>query len=178
LERRENDKGSITAWLDAVYRDHSQQVFRTCLRLGGGNRQWALDRVQEVFLILVEKHDQVRDRTNPGGWLYRMAVNACYMALRRQRVRSRVLQLFGRADESLSPSPDARVSAHSELTSLERSLSLLPAKQGIVMMLMYVEQKTQTEVASLLSLSKGQVSKLHAKAVETLRAQSWSVDDA
>ena len=43
------------------------------------------------------------------------------------------------------------------------------------MVLVYLEGHSQNEVASLLGLSKGQISKLHKRALDTLRAREWDV---
>ena len=47
---------------------------------------------------------------------------------------------------------------------------------GAVMVMVHLEQKSQTETAELLGLSKGQVSKLHSRALAHLRQREWNID--
>jgi len=158
---------------DEMYREHAQMVFRTCLRFAAGERQWALDRMQDVFVKLGRNIDSVQD--NPGGWLYRVAVNECFMAMRRQKTWGRVKDtLF--ADEPITArSPEPDVEARQALGRLSQALQALPAKQRAVMVLVYLEGRSQNEAATLLGLSKGQVSKLHKRALETLREREWDI---
>lgn len=158
---------------DEMYRAHAQRVFRTCLRFAAGERQWALDRMQDVFMKLGRNIDTVKD--NPGGWLYRVAVNECFMAMRRQKTWGRIKDtLFG--DEPVTArSPEADVEARRALGRLSEELGTLPAKQRAVMVLVYLEGRSQNEAATLLGLSKGQISKLHKRALETLREREWDV---
>jgi RNA polymerase sigma-70 factor (ECF subfamily) len=148
-------------------------VFRTCLRFAAGERQWALDRMQDVFVKLGRKIDTVQD--NPGGWLYRVAVNECFMAMRRQKTWGRIQETVLVDSPSAARSPEPDVEAREGLGRLAQELQQLPAKQRAVMVLVYLEGHSQNEVASLLGLSKGQISKLHKRALETLRAREWDV---
>lgn len=163
-----------TRWLEEAYRAHSERIFRTCLKFGLGDRDWAKDRTHEVFLKLAERLHEVQNPDDPGGWLYRVAVNECFMSLRRAKTSGRLLSLLGMGDRT-APSVDRAVQAKRDLSALGAALSQLPAKQRAVMVIVHLEGRTQTEAATLLSLSKGQVSKLHKKAIDALAARDWEV---
>ncbi len=169
---------SESEWLDAVYRTYNQKVFRTCLRFAAGDRQWAHDRAQDAFVKLVDVIDTVRDRQDPGGWLYRVAVNTCLMSLRRRTLTSRVLSAVRVIAGPLMDEPEPRLRAQRALSELETFIAELPPKERAIMVLVYVEQKSQTEAGEILGLSKGQISKLHARAIAKLKARSWELDDA
>jgi RNA polymerase sigma-70 factor (ECF subfamily) len=162
-------------WFDEVYRAHAESVFRVCRRFSGGDRDWAKDRMHDVFIKLLERADQVREVGDPGGWLYRVSVRTCFMELRRKRRFSGVLgALMGVSDEpSLGPERLAR--ARRDVGELEAALADLPPKERAVVVLVHLEEKSQTEAAELLELSKGQVSKLHSRAMAKLRAREWDV---
>lgn len=164
-------------WLANAYKVHAQQVFGTCLRFAAGDRAWAFDRMQDVFVKLAEDMQQIRDDASLGGWLYRAACNTCLMSLRRNRVWDRVRAVVPFLDFRFAASADKSVRAQQELSRLDRALATLPAKQRMVFVLVYLEEKAQNDVAELLGLSKGQVSKLHAKALEALRALDWDLAD-
>lgn len=163
-----------TRWLEEAYRDHSERIFRTCLKFGLGDRDWAKDRTHEVFLKLAERVGEVQSQDDPGGWLYRVAVNECFMTLRRAKTSNRLLSMLG-IEERMAPSVDRAVQAKRDLSSLGAALSKLPAKQRAVMVMVHLEGRTQAEAATLLSLSKGQISKLHKKAMTALAARDWEV---
>jgi RNA polymerase sigma factor (sigma-70 family) len=108
--------------------------------------------------------------------LYRVAVNTCYMALRRQRTARRFLSWLGLGPNDTAPSVEQKVRAKKALSALEAAIGDMPAKERAIMVMLYVEGKSQTEAASFLGLSKGQVSKLHSRALGILHAQDWEVE--
>ncbi len=164
-----------TRWLEEAYRAHSERVFRICLKFGLGDREWAKDRTHEVFLRLAERGEEVRNQEDLGGWLYRVSVNECFMALRRARTSGRVLALLALAWDCSEPPPEAQVRARRDLDALATALAELPPKQRAVMVMVHLEGKSQNEAAALLSLSKGQISKLHTKALAQLARRDWEV---
>jgi RNA polymerase sigma-70 factor (ECF subfamily) len=164
---------SGTRWLEDIYRAHSERVFRICSKFGLGDRQWAEDRTHDVFLKLLEKKDE--EIEDVGAWLYRVSVNECFMALRRTRTSSRLLSLLAFAWDRSEPPPEAQVRARRDLSELAGALAELPPKQRAVMVMVHLEGKSQNETAELLGLSKGQVSKLHTKAMEHLKMREWEV---
>jgi RNA polymerase sigma factor (sigma-70 family) len=150
-------------------------VFRTCLKFGLGDREWAKDRTHEVFLKLAERGAEIRKIEDLGGWLYRVSVNECFMAMRRSRTSSRILAFLALAWDRSEPPPEAKVQARRDLSALAGVLAELPAKQRAVMVMVHLEGKSQNEAAELLGLSKGQISKLHAKAMAHLASFEWEV---
>jgi RNA polymerase sigma-70 factor (ECF subfamily) len=166
------DRGE-TKWLEEAYRAHSERVFRICSKLGLGDRQWAEDRTHDVFLKLAEKGE--RDIDDVGAWLYRVSVNECFMALRRTRTSSRILAFLALAWDRSQPPAEAQVRARRDLSELASALAELPPKQRLVMVMVHLEGKSQAEAAELLGLSKGQVSKLHKKAMAALESHDWEV---
>ena len=161
--------------LDALYRKHHSDVFRLCLRFCAGDRPWAMDRTQEVFVKLALCLDELVDTEDLGGWLYRVGANVCLMELRRQRGWRKVVDVMLRAPERRSLSPEREVRARHDVSDVERAIHHLPPHERAVMVLVYLDGKSQTDAAKLLGLSKGQVSKLHARALANLRAQDWEV---
>jgi RNA polymerase sigma-70 factor (ECF subfamily) len=148
-----------------------------CLRFAAGDRSWALDCTHDVFVKLMDAQDRVREREDPGGWLYRVAVNTCFMALRSHRRRDRLRSLLGRRPPDVEPPPENRMRAAQTLSRLEGALRALPTKQRVIMVLVHLEEKSQQEVVQLLGLSKGQVSKLHSRAFAKLAEGDWDIGD-
>ena len=165
--------------LEAAYRDHGDYVFGVCLKLASGDRSWALDRAHDVFIRLHEnlKTLDLDDDLRP--WLRKVAVNECLMDLRRRDRRRRLLGLFGRspADTDVSPErPDRSAALHRDLIALDHALGRLPAKQRVLLSLMYFEGESLTDAATLIGVSKGQASKLHKRALAALAEGDWESD--
>src|SRR5262245_62109373 len=111
-----------TSWLEQAYRAHADRVFRICLKLGLGDREWAKDRTHEVFLKLAEKGEAIRQSEDLGGWLYRVAVNECFMSMRRARTSGRLLSFLAFAWDRTEPPPEAQVRARRDLSTLASAL--------------------------------------------------------
>ncbi|MFP4409629.1 MAG: RNA polymerase sigma factor, partial [Spirochaetaceae bacterium] len=68
--------------VDAYYRRYAPMVMRRC-RSVLKNEEAAMDAMQEVFVRLVRKQDELRDEA-PSSLLYTMATNICLNVLRSQ----------------------------------------------------------------------------------------------
>ena len=160
---------------EQLYRERRHDVFRTCLRFAAGDRAWALDRAQDVFVTLAENLHKLDEGEDLGGWLYRVAVNACLMALRKQRGWRRVVDQLTQVVGSSAPSAERSIRARRDLTGFERALGELKPKQRMVMSMLLMDGRSQTEIAKALGLSKGRVSQLVKAALEELGRREWEV---
>ncbi len=77
--------GDIAAF-DELVRAHEDRVLGICLRIMG-DRDAALDAVQETFLTVFRKADRYEAKAAFSTWLYRVAVNTCYDQLRKAKRR-------------------------------------------------------------------------------------------
>ncbi len=77
--------GDIDAF-NQLMEAHEDRVFGICLRIMR-EREAALDATQETFITVFRKADKFTGRSAFSTWLYRVAVNTCYDALRRSRRR-------------------------------------------------------------------------------------------
>jgi RNA polymerase sigma-70 factor, ECF subfamily len=159
--------------LEAAYRQHADYVFAVCLRFAGGDRDWALDRAHDVFMRLNDHLSSLSLDEGLRPWLRKVAVNECLMELRRRERRGRLLRLFGIGDAPAPQRPEQAVALQRDARSLEQALGLLPAKQRMLLGLMYFDGASLTEAAQLIRVSKGQASKLHKRALEQLAQNDW-----
>ena len=142
---------------DELYRKHHDAVFRACLRFAAGDRDWAMDRTHDVFVILARELGGLHDHDDLGGWLYRVAANTCLMDLRRAKGWRKVRdQLFGWMSAE-PPRPDRIAQARRDASALEAAIEKLPLKQRGVMTLIHLDGKSQVEAARALGVSEGQV---------------------
>lgn len=159
--------------LEVAYRQHADYVFTVCLKLASGDRDWALDRAHDVFLRLDAQLPKLELERDLRPWLRRVAVNECLMDLRRRERRRRLLHLFGRADEVAVGGPDRDLAHGRDVARLDVALGALPARQRTLLSLMYFDGESLTEAAKLIGVSKGQASKLHKRALQTLGQAEW-----
>jgi RNA polymerase sigma factor (sigma-70 family) len=175
--RQEEEPVPASSSFAELYRQHAAAVYRRCLALGGGDRAWAEDVMQDVFVKLHEKQATIESPGAVGAWLLTIADRLSFNRLRRERgVWHRVKAALVSQPPPPAP-PPGEEDAEAVLAELRTALSDLPEKERAVMILKYVEGKSQREIARHLSRSEGYVSKLVARAVERLREGGWGSRD-
>lgn len=114
-----------------------------------GDRELASDLVQETFLRAYRAIDRLADPGLLRSWLYRIAHNQAYSALRRRRLIS-WLPLLGQH----APAPDRDAL---EAARVEAALAQVPMQQRAPLLLHLVAGFSYAEVADLLGISEGSV---------------------
>ena len=138
----------------ALMRRHEDRVFAVCLRVMG-NRAAALDAAQEAFLTLYRKAGQYQGTAAVGTWLYRIAVNACYDMLRKERRRpSEALPAY--VDPADPHGEDAFTSVELR-PSVEDALATLTPEFRAVVILSDLEGMSLPDVAEALEIPVGTV---------------------
>jgi RNA polymerase sigma-70 factor, ECF subfamily len=133
---------------------HEDRVFAVCLRVMG-NRTSALDATQETFLTLYRKANQYRATAAVGTWLYRIAVNACYDLLRKERRRpSEAMPSYLDPADPHGQDPFTSVELR---PSVEAALATLTADFRAVVILSDIEGMSLPEVAETLDVPVGTV---------------------
>jgi RNA polymerase sigma-70 factor (ECF subfamily) len=159
------------ARLEQLYAAHAARVFGICLRMTA-DRVRATELAQDVFVRAWEKLDLLRDETDAGAWLARVATNVVLNARRAERRR------WARVEPVEDLAPLAPVNLHTPLPvrrlDLETAMRCLPERARMVYVLHDVEGYAHDEIAAQLSIAAGTVrAQLHrARRLmrETLRA--------
>ena len=126
-----------------------------------GEREVAADAVQESFIRLVRRWDQVGAYDDPVGWVRRVALN---QIRDHQRSLGRQAKLLMRMQQD-SSAPDYIMATDQELWE---QLRMLPDKQRTALALHYVGDLTAREVAEVMNVSEGTVSRHLHRALQTL----------
>lgn len=146
--------------------------------MGGGNRAWAADVTQDVFIRLMEDVAKLDTSKPLIGWLLTVACRLCIDRLRRERSWTSIVQHWlSTTPELVEPSEQTPRDDEALLRQLNASFDTLPPKERAAMVLKYCEGLRQTEIARTLGCSEGYVSKLLARAVTRLRELGWETDD-
>lgn len=123
------------------------------------DRRQAEELTQEVFLRAFDKRGQLRQVGNQRAWLYRVATNLAFNAIRRQR---RFKWLPWNVVDSLrvhQPDPGQQVS---ERSAVERALGLLPLQYRTPLVLRDEYGFTLSDIADALNITDNTVStRLH-----------------
>ncbi|MBI4337654.1 MAG: sigma-70 family RNA polymerase sigma factor [Chloroflexi bacterium] len=136
-----------------VVEKYTDYVYNICYRIMG-NPHDAEDAVQETFLSAYRSWDRFRRDAQVSTWLYRIAVNACLMRLRKDK-KSRQLTEIGLDDRDVASwDLPERAALSGELqTKLQEGLALLPEEMRVAVVLRDVEQLSNEEAAAVLNVS-------------------------
>jgi RNA polymerase sigma-70 factor (ECF subfamily) len=159
------------AMFDALFLTHYQPIFRFLYRIAG-TREEAEDLAQETFLRLHRSPElwkglQSEPREhNVHAWLYRVATNLAYNALRSQRRRTRredvvLEQILSTGDSE--PDPVEAVERAAERAAVRRALVALPERQAQLLLMRYAGLSYR-ELAGALGIAPGSVGTLLARA--------------
>lgn len=137
--------------LEQLFREHSQMLYRTAY-LMLGNAADAEDVLQNVFLRLL-RGDPGPDR-NARGYLYRAAIN---ISLNVIRSRKR-LEFTGDAERLEIPVENHDSSSEEDLHArLTVAIAELRPGDAQVLVLRYLHNHTDAEIAKILGVSRGTI---------------------
>ncbi len=140
-------------------------VFAYAWRLVG-EREWAEELTQETFLRVFDARDRLPDVANHRAWVYRIATNTCFNALRR---RHRFAWLpWHLAPVAAFQEADA-IAELGRRSEVESALSALPPKYRAPLLLYAHYGLAVREVAEALNISEGAVKTRLYRAREMFR---------
>jgi len=129
----------------------------------------AQEVVQDVLLSIWQHREELPGIDNLKGWIYTIARNKAYNALRRQLHHSVSLQDLD-AYFGLEPgSADDRILLKDSQELLSQAVTTLPQQQALVFTLSRIEHLSLDEIADRLQISKETVKKHLTRALKTIR---------
>lgn len=152
-----------------------EQVFRTyykplhayaCTILKDTSQ--AEEMVQQVFVALWEKQDQLGIRQSATAYLYRAVHNRCLNQLKHEKVKA-AYQQYNRLQPVDYPSAAGRVQLTELQQKLDEALATLPEQCRTVFQLSRFEELRYQEIADRLSISVKTVENQIGKALRLLR---------
>jgi RNA polymerase sigma-70 factor, ECF subfamily len=153
------------ASFETLFHRHYDRVYGLLFRLVG-NRAEAEDLTQEVFLKLYH-HTFGQREHNIGAWLYRVATNTGYNAIRsRNRQWQRNVWLV--PDPKGGPGADQEVEWREEKTAVRAALARLPERQAQLLLLRQMGL-SYAECAEACGVAPGSVGTLLARAAAAFR---------
>jgi RNA polymerase sigma-70 factor (ECF subfamily) len=148
-----------------LFEQYHTAVFAYLYRLVG-DREWAHDLTQETFLRLFRARNRLPQVENRRAWIYRIATNLAFNALKRHR---RFAWLPWRsADVAYLTAPDPTQESDRSL-AVARALAQLPPHYRAPLLLHSHYGFSVREVARALNISKGAVKTRLYRAREMFR---------
>ena len=132
---------------ESWYAAERDVVVRSLVVLAG-DPETARDATAEAFSRAYERWPRVRAMQSPAGWVYRVALNELRRRMRRRRLES---QLLGGARSDTLQAVDVD-------PELWAAVAALSTRQREVIVLRYVADLTEREVAAVLGISEGAAS--------------------
>lgn len=159
---------------EVLFLRHYERIYGVLFRLLG-NQADAEDIAQQVFLKLYHSPKRIRaedEETNVMGWLYRVAVNEGYNALRGQKRRAawqKKLSLLWPFNMA-SPDPVQQVEQQEVQTRVRRILATMKPRDAKLLLLRH-SGLSYKELAATLNLAPGSVGSLLTRAERAFRAK-------
>ena len=163
-------RGDVASF-DTLFYRHYDRVYGLLFRLVG-NRAEAEDIAQEVFMKLYDhafsqKLFKSKREHNLTAWLYRVATNMGYNAIRsRKRRWQRNVWLVPDPQESLTP--EQNIERQEQEMAVRRTLARLPQRQTQLLLLRQMGL-SYAECATACGVASGSVGTLLARAAKAFR---------
>jgi RNA polymerase sigma-70 factor (ECF subfamily) len=142
--------------IEAAYRDQFGTFLRVALAIVG-DRQRALDAVQEAFTRAIRSRRSFRGDGPIEAWLWRTVIN-CALRLKRERTLDELRDVV-----EVEPTHNGR---HRDVAA---ALELLPPRQRLVLFLRYYADLDYRTIALVMDVETGTVSASLHKAHAALR---------
>lgn len=154
-----------------LYSAHAPQALRLAYLLIG-DTELAQDLVQEAFVKMLGRFQDLRDPYAFQSYLRRTVVNLSKKHWRRLAVERRQRSLQGALiSKEVVPFPDVATS-----DVLWNALQQLPTRQRAAVVLRFYEDLSEHQAGQVLGCSSGAVKLLVARAMKSLRASSVMED--
>jgi RNA polymerase sigma factor (sigma-70 family) len=151
-----------------LFASEHERLFRA-VYLVTGSSQEAEELMQDAFLKVWERWDRVSRLDNPGGYLYRVAINGARSRYRRAALAAKRTLSFGQAEDQFAAA-DLR-------DELVRALKMLTPRQRMALVLRDLVGLSSEEAGEVLGVTPGTVRALASHARVALKLRMEDDDD-
>ena len=163
--------GDETAFDEIVQRHQSRLMQAATILLG--NKQDAMDIVQEVFVKVYFKLHSFRENSSLYTWFYRILYNQCISLLRRKKIVSFV-SFYNNEDEKfvlrpVDPAPDELYKQKEIKSAVNEALGKLPLRQRTAFIFRQLDGLKYSEISSIMSITEGAAKASYFHAIQKLQ---------
>lgn len=140
---------------------HHDEIYRYLWRMldqsaGADGAIEVGDLAQEVFMRAYRAFERLPAGSNTRAWLYRIATNCAYSALKRGHRMRNTVALTDGAEQlaSNAPTPYQMVAAAETFATLGAAIRGLPPKQRAALIMRYLDEMEYAEIAVALECSE------------------------
>lgn len=164
FEAEEHASTSPTNAFETAFRENWNRICAVLYRMVGDTDE-AEDLALETFWRLYQRSDRPGQEDNLSGWLYRVAVNLGYNALRSRKRRQSYEEKAGILDyeRAAAPNPATESEQAEERKRVRQALSQLKPRSAQMLVLRY-SGLSYAEIASALEIAPGSVGTLLVRA--------------
>lgn len=145
-----------------IYTTYKQAVFSLAYRMLQ-NRDSASDILQQVFLKVMTRLDDVKDHSKFGSWLKRITYN-CVI----DYIRANSREALGSEDDHFADDTFAGDKDSLYEYDLDALLQRLNERERTVLILSAIEEYTHQEIASQLDISESNSKQIYSRALKKL----------
>ena len=157
--------GRVGPSFEDWYRREYRSIVRS-LVLITGDADVAVESASEACARALENWDRVSMMTSPSGWTYTVGLNVARRALRRAKLEALLWRRPAVAPPLSEPAPE-----------LWAAVRRLPRQQRVAVVLHYVADMAQKDVASVMGVAEGTVAAtLHAARKRLVDALGQTVE--
>jgi RNA polymerase sigma-70 factor (ECF subfamily) len=154
---------------DATFREFYPSLYRFALTIIK-SRTLAEEAVQDVFIRLWEKRNQLKETENIKSYLFRSVYNQCLWLIKKQNTQQHYEQQYA-LDAPLQLSEEERENWEAFKPHIERAVNNLPDKCRQIFLLRRYEGLTNSEISDYLNISVKTVENQLTIAVQKLRKE-------
>jgi len=165
VKKAKNGDQEAFSWL---YQKYGEQIFRF-IYWRTSDKHLAEDLLQEVFLKAWDKIESYKERNLPiKAWFYRIARNT---VIDHYRTKKSDFSLDDVSVELASYKPDLaeKIDTNIEIEKIKKAINLLPDTQKEVIVLKFIEELTNKEIAKILKKSEGAIRLIQFRALRHLK---------
>ena len=159
-----------------IYHEHQKMVYNLCLNYLQ-NTQDAEEVTQDVFVKIYAKLPSFEGKSSIKTWIYRIAINHCIDFLKAQKRQKRFAlfkNIFNLDNQHLYDPPDfnhpgVQLEDREALENLYKKINELPENQKTAVILKYLDDLPQREIAAIMDLSEKAVESLLHRAKQQLK---------
>ena len=169
---------------EQLVRRYQKKAYSIAYRMCDGDNEAAQELTQEAFLNALRNIKKFKGKSSFYTWFYRIVVNTCLDARRRNRRRDKVFSLWRpkrkdgeEADFKLEDQPDLdkrsdpvdTVQEKELKQDVQKVLGKLPEKQRVAFQLKVFQEMRISEIAEIMGSAEGTVKSHLFRATHTIR---------
>jgi RNA polymerase sigma-70 factor, ECF subfamily len=160
---------------EELYEQYKTLVYNLCLNYLQ-HQQEAEEATQDIFIKIYLKMPGFQGNSSLKTWTYRIAINHCLDVLRARKRQKRVaffMSFLEGKNESAQDPPDfdhpgVLLEDREDLERLFQKINQLPEKQRTALLLKYIDDLPQREIAAIMQMSEKAVESLLQRAKQGL----------